>query len=209
MPFLKQRFLIISNYTVINKLKVYKVSESNKNMVTKSEFVMVCGLAGSGKTTLAKNLVRSYDAIYLDKDDVQDAFTKERSGAFYQIISRPAYQAVYNIAHANLNLGKNVVLVAPFVGPMQNKTWRDYMTYLADDSNSVIKVIWCYADEQTIKERLRSRGCERDLEKLGNWSEFIRREPLKIEIPFDHIEVDTGIRYDINDVINFLKTKQN
>jgi len=178
-------------------------------MVTKSEFVMVCGVAGSGKTTLAKNLVRSYDAVYLDKDDVQDAFTKERSGAFYQNILRPTYQAVYNVAHANLNLGKNVVLVAPFVGPMQNKTWRDYMTYLADDSDSVIKVIWCHADEQTIKERLRSRGCERDLEKLGNWSEFIRREPLKIEVPFDHIEVDTGIGYDINDVIKFLKAKQN
>ena len=178
-------------------------------MVTKSEFVMVCGVAGSGKTTLAKNLVRSYDAVYLDKDDVQDAFTKERSGIFYQSILEPTYQAVYNVAHANLDLGKNVVLVAPFVGSMQNKTWRDYMTYLADDSDSVIKVIWCYANEQTIKERLRSRGCERDLEKLGNWNEFIRREPLKIEVLFDHMEVDTGVGYDINDVIKFLKAKQN
>jgi len=171
----------------------------------KSKFIMVCGVAASGKTRLARELVRTYDAFYLDKDDLQNAFTEQRKGEFYKSIVDGSYRAMYNICSSNLKLGKNVILVAPHVVHMKDESWIEKISRMAEESHSDIKVVWCYADKGTIRKRLEERGYERDEDKLRHFEEFLEREPLRLNIPFDHIEVDTSEEYNVSNIVKFLK----
>ncbi len=166
--------------------------------------ILICGVAGSGKTTIAKKLSRKIkNSIYIDKDILQDPFTKSRCNRTYKFIREKIYEGIYNLSIVNLLLGKNVIIDAPHVKQMQDKAWIEKIKNIAKKGNGKIKVIWCYASENEIKERLKKRGLKRDLNKLKNWKEFLKSEPLKVPIPFDHIYFNTE-EDDISKIFRFL-----
>lgn len=148
------------------------------------------GIACSGKTFIAKRLLKEISAFYIDKDSIMDPFTKERSGDFYDRIRGPSYKAMYNIALDNLKLGNSVVIDSPHVKEMQDRKWREWLKEFS--SPFVLKIILCHAPEDVIKKRLIERGEEKDEEKLKNWKEFLKKEPIIPEMPFDHIKIDTS-----------------
>ena len=169
--------------------------------------ILICGIGGSGKTTIAKELSKQIkNSIYIDKDILQDPFTKSRCNHIYESIREKTYEGIYNLSIINLLLGKDVIIDAPHVKQMQDEIWKEKIKNIAKKGRSRIKVVWCYASENEVKRRLRKRGLKRDLNKLKNWKEFLKSEPIKVAIPFDHIYFNTE-KDDISKILDFLKIK--
>lgn len=161
--------------------------------------ILIMGIAGTGKTTLARRLLTRVSAAYLDKDTLADAFFPETIDAARYVELRPAlYRALYTIAEENLRAGNSVVLDAPHVKQVQIGGWRRWLKDLVARADAGLAVIRCGCNGMTIRRRLVERGEARDLWKLENWEEFVRHEPPLVPIPFDHLELDTEDDLDAN-----------
>ncbi|MEK6949021.1 MAG: AAA family ATPase [Nanoarchaeota archaeon] len=166
---------------------------------------IVTGTSGSGKTTLSSGLydgngnrispgvMHTIHAIYINKDMISDGFSKERSGEFYeQVVRRGTYNAIDNIARCNLMLGNSIWIDANYSTEVQNEGWASRYRILAEETNSMLKLLRCVAPEDIIKRRLEERSYERDRGKLEDWTGFLKREPIHVPVPFNGIEIDTS-----------------
>ncbi|MFF1354692.1 AAA family ATPase [Streptomyces sp. NPDC058297] len=146
---------------------------------------IVIGTAGSGKSTVARRLAREYAAAYLDKDAMSARFVEaalqaagydpddRESNAFYlERILPLEYDSLLDVAGANLRIGHPVVVDAPFSPYLSDP---DFITKAAErfDWPPVdIEVIRVRVSPETLQQRLRERGLERDRWKLAHWEEY-------------------------------------
>ena len=150
------------------------------------------GVAGSGKTTLAKQILRRLWAVYLDNNHIADAFFPQtRSGRAYEQFRPHVYRVLYVIAEANLKVGNTVLLDVPHVKEVQLSEWRRFIKRLAAQTKSKLIVIRCACSETVLRARLKSRGEKRDRWKIAHWKEFLSQQPIEIDVPFPHLEVNT------------------
>ena len=150
------------------------------------------GVAGSGKTTLSREILRRICAVYLDNNHVVDAFFPDtRNGRRYEKLRPHFYRALYTIAEENLRTGNSVLLDIPHVKEIQDPEWRRFIKRLAARTKSQLIVIRCLCSERVLQSRIRSRGEKRDRQKLSRWKEFLIAQPIDVAIPFRHLDVDT------------------
>jgi len=154
--------------------------------------ILIMGVPASGKTTIAKSIIKQIKAVYLDNNFIADAFFPHtRDDKKYKKIRHNIYKVLYRITSENLKLGNSVVLDVPHVTHMKVKNWRIKIYNLAANANAELKVIRCYCSEETLKNRIIDRGEKRDRWKLSNWDKFRKKEPIFVKIPFEHIDVNT------------------
>jgi predicted kinase len=168
--------------------------------------VMVVGVPGSGKTVLAKALARMLSpAAYISKDLIQNAFTagERATDPQYSMVKGPAYRILLDFADLQLSLGKTPVIDAPFSinhwRADELADWLPPFREVAVRHGALLKIIRCLpASEEQLESRLRERNLTRDRWKLENWTEFLRREPLRFPIPHDDVfEVVTDAPADV------------
>jgi predicted kinase len=165
------------------------------------------GVAGSGKTTLAKELSRRVAAVYLDNNHIADAFFPHtRNGARYEKLRPCFYKAIYTITEENLKVGNSVLLDIPHVKEVQSRAWRASMRRLGERANAEIVVVKCLCSESVLKNRLRARGESRDRWKLKHWQAFLRQQPIDVRVPFDHLTVNTenNLRTNVRAAVQYL-----
>ncbi|TCC42351.1 AAA family ATPase [Kribbella speibonae] len=143
----------------------------------------VIGPAGSGKSTVSRQLARRYAATYLDKDTVATSFTElllEQNGsdkndrdhnAFYQAAILPLeYATLLRLCADNLDVGRSVVLDAPFGRYFSD---RDYLVdATAGWPAAELIVVHVTAESHAIHDRVADRGLPRDTWKLAHWDQF-------------------------------------
>jgi predicted kinase len=150
------------------------------------------GVAGSGKTTLSREILRRMWAVYLDNNHVADAFFQDtRNGRRYEKLRPHFYRALYTIADENLRVGNSVLLDIPHIKEIQDPKWRRFIKRLAARSNSKLIFIRCFCSEDVLHSRIRIRGEKRDRWKLAHWKKFLTQQPVKIAFPFEHLDIDT------------------
>ena len=158
----------------------------------KTRLVLFMGAAGSGKSTLARRLLGRFSMAYLNKDTFWEPLLEELdSRADYAAGREDWYDALYRIAEENLVLGVSVLLDAPHIRQVQDPDWVLRIRLLADRAGADLSCVYCFCAESTLKLRLLNRGLQRDAWKLGNWEDFLKREPITVPIPFSHVMVDT------------------
>jgi len=156
--------------------------------------ILVMGVAASGKTTLSKMILKDYRAVYLDNNFIVDAFYPHtRMGAEYFKLRPNFYAALYRIAEENLLLGNSVLLDVPHVKEAQNAEWRERISKLAVTTHAKLVVLRCLCSEQTLKQRIITRGETRDAWKLDNWDDFLKEQPIAAPVPFDHLDINTEV----------------
>lgn len=171
----------------------------------RAKLILIMGVPASGKTTIAKMVIKQIKAVYLDNNFIADSFFPHtRVDKRYKKIRQSIYKSLYRITRENLILGNSVVLDVPHVTHMKDKKWRFEICKLANDANAEFKIIRCYCSKETLKKRIIERDEERDNWKLIHWEEFLKKEPILVEVPFDHMDINTEENTEEN-IKNFLE----
>ena len=112
---------------------------------------IICGMPGSGKTTLAMRLEREEPALRLSPDEwmsriVRDGYDDERRAAIHDV--------QYDIARRVLQLGVSVVLETGFWA----RNERDAMRTLAREAGAGFRLHYLDVPLDELKRRLAARN---------------------------------------------------
>ncbi|NQX18295.1 AAA family ATPase [Rathayibacter sp. VKM Ac-2857] len=178
--------------------------------------LVVVGSAGSGKSTVARELARRCTAAYLDKDALAGPLVEaalaggghspdgRENSAFYLEHVMPAeYAALFAVAADNLRLGLSVVLDAPFAAYLDQPGFLEEAARTADWPSVTTTVLRVVTSEAETRRRLESRGLDRDLVKLAEWDAFWTRwgrSPLAWT-GADVLELDNSATADLEPVV--------
>ena len=125
--------------------------------------------------------------LLLDKDVLCNTFTgklletqgyspHDRDGNSYyrDIVMDLEYETLLNVANDNLQLGRSVILDAPFVGYFHKSDYIDGLvsTYGWEEVTPVVLRVDVNMD--VLEQRLQNRGLERDRWKLEHWDSFVQ-----------------------------------
>ena len=154
------------------------------------------GLPGTGKTTIAQQLARELDAVYLRIDSMEQAIRD--CGVASKSLDDAGYRVGYAVAEDNLRLGKTVV--ADSVNPLS--LTRDAWISVADRARAkAIEVEVTCSDPAQHRNRVATRSADIKGLRLPTWQEIVSREYEPWER--DHIVIDTAHRY-VSDNVNEL-----
>ena len=137
--------------------------------------IVVCGLPGSGKTSLASALAAQLPAAYLRVDAIETPLTLAGID-----VGPLGYQVVQEVAASNLALGIQVVvdLVDPL--PETRRLWRE----LAARTSSTLVVLECVIpDVAEHRRRVEARHPDLPGQVVPSWDEVTGRE----YVPWDEV----------------------
>ncbi|GAA0134771.1 ATP-binding protein [Paenibacillus sp. YSY-4.3] len=164
------------------------------------KLVFFVGVAGTGKTTVARKIADRIPAAFLDRDTVGGRFVEkilemngldvnDRDSDFYKKHLRDLeYDTTKDICIENLAAGQNVFMISPFTAELKNKQWiEDVISAAGLTKNEVdVKVIVVtLSDMETQKQRIIDRQTERDTWKLEHWDDFKHRVQFVPEVNWD------------------------
>jgi len=132
--------------------------------------IVLGGLPGTGKTTIARELVARLPAAYLRIDTIEHALRK--AGELHEV-GPLGYLVAYELAKSNLALGNTVV--ADCVNPMAvtREAWRDVAS---SASKELLEVEVVCTDTTEHRRRVESRTADISGGRLPDWGEVLRRE---------------------------------
>ncbi|MEN6541919.1 AAA family ATPase [Parvibaculum sp.] len=148
--------------------------------------IILGGLPGAGKTTIARELARSLEAVHIRIDTIEHALAQSAHG---HVTGEEGYRVGYALAEDNLRLGRTVI--ADSVNPIEitRAAWRG-VAVRAGVPFAEIEVICSGAAEH--RSRVESRTADIVGFKLPTWAEVEKRDYHPWESK--HIVVDTAGR---------------
>lgn len=166
----------------------------------KPALVIVTGLIGTGKTTVAGKIGRALDCTILSSDVIRKKLAevplKERhydsfgSGLYSDEATKETYEALFLGARELLAQGKSVVLDASFKKSADRQAARE----IATANKASFLAVECVADEMAIKQRLENRQKEGSVSD-GRWEIFadIKRDFEEVNEfkEINHLVLDT------------------
>lgn len=170
------------------------------------KLVFFVGVAGTGKTTVARGLAKRMQAAFLDRDTVGGRFVEkmlemngldvnDRDSDFYKKHLRDLeYDTTKDICIENLAAGQNVFMISPFTAELKNKAWIEEVLSAAGLTKRDVDVkviVVTLSDMDTQKQRIIDRQTERDTWKLEHWDDFKHRVQFVPEINWDIPETST------------------
>ena len=153
----------------------------------RSMLIVIGGLPGSGKTSLAIRLTRLLDAVHLRIDTIEQAIRSSSMAA--DDVGSAGYLVAYALAEDNLRLGR--IVVADAVNPLSSirAAWRAVARRAAV---TLFEVELICSDAIEHRRRVESRRPDIAGLKLPTWDEVTTREYA----PWngDHVMIDTARR---------------
>lgn len=161
--------------------------------------IIIGGLPGTGKTTIARDLARRINGLLLRIDSIEQALRD--SGAVREDVKDAGYSIAYAVAEENLKLGRTVI--ADCVNPIQLTRDAWVATALRADMECAEVEIVC-SDQEVHRRRLTERATDIDGLKLPTWQEVLDREYHAWNRK--HIVIDTAGR-SVSECVEQLRKK--
>ena len=123
--------------------------------------ILVLGIPASGKTTLAKQLGRELALPCISKDELKLILFDEyeaRNRADSEKAGRAAYALLDHIIEEQLRAGCSMVVESTFSPAFSSAKFQKLQEKYAVRYVQV----WCYADDDVIRQRFRGRAAETD-----------------------------------------------
>lgn len=159
--------------------------------------VVVCGNAGTGKTTWARQLAQRWRAALLDLDTVGDrlvAAAQQELGRDPNDRDSPEYKRTFRDAvHETLfALARDcegpVVIVAPFT---RERVLPDFREWLAAKCGRAAEVHYFVTEARAREVRLRRRNHPRDRVKFADYAAYAALAAAEARPAYEHVWFDT------------------
>jgi predicted kinase len=149
--------------------------------------IVIGGLPGTGKTSLARALARALDAVHVRIDVIEQAVREATNCG--NAVGAAGYVVGYAVAGDNLRLGRIVIADCVNPLPMTRAAWRN----VAERAGvSLVEIEAICSDPVEHRRRIESRRSDIPGSKLPGWQDVIHREyaPWASE----HVVIDTAHR---------------
>jgi len=152
----------------------------------KGTLILICGLIGAGKTTLAKKLAEERNAVRLCPDDWTLAILKDQKNVperdrVHDAVEKQLWKHAQNI----LELGISVILENGFWAETERNGYRDY----AKEHGIKVELHFVDAPYETLWRRVEARNSEAS-------ELFVTREEVEAAIKvFEPPTIEEGAGY--------------
>ena len=130
--------------------------------------VVLSGLPGVGKTTIARELARTMSAVYVRIDSIEQALRGEGLE-----VEGEGYAVAHAISEDNLRLGRIVVADSVNPWPLTRDEWR---SVAARAGVRVVDVEVICSDEAEHRRRVESRTADIPGHRVPTWSDVVERD---------------------------------
>ncbi|MFP3949637.1 MAG: AAA family ATPase [Candidatus Micrarchaeia archaeon] len=149
--------------------------------------ILVCGLPGAGKSTLARALSEKIGAVYLSSDIIRKKMLNDRT--YSENEKYRVYERMVGEAELILASGKTVVCDATFY----KGGTRGEMRAAARRTGSEIYIVKCVLDENEVERRMEERERGGNSESEADFRIYLKVKNLFEGIDEEHLEVDTSL----------------
>ena len=153
--------------------------------------IVVSGLPGTGKTTIARKLASELAAVYLRIDSIEQSM---RAAGWP--VEGEGYRVAYAVAEDNLRLGRIVVADCVNPWPLTRSEWRA----VADRTGvPALDVETVCSDAGEHRRRVETRATDITGHRLPTWQEVVERDyrPWDVErmvIDTARLSVEQSVR---------------
>ena len=148
--------------------------------------VVMRGYPGTGKSTIARAIAAALHAPLIDRDVIRQ--TGVAIFGEHPEIGRFAYEMMFALTRAQLNVGISVVVDSP----LTYRTTYEEMRHIADDAHVPMLVVHCICSAQVQRQRLESRKGAVSAFQITSWEDWLQWKPRFEQFSDGGYEIDTG-----------------
>lgn len=133
--------------------------------------IILGGLPGTGKTTVARELARQLDAVHVRIDSIEQAIRD--SGIADGPMNDAGYRVGYAVAEDNLRVGRLVIADSVNPLPASREAWR---AVAKRAGTRALDVEMICSDPERHRERVETRVADIPGHRVPTWQEVVDRD---------------------------------
>ena len=150
------------------------------------KMILVAAPPASGKNYVSEMICRACGQIsYFDKDDLGGLLRRafalcgeelNMDGDFYsRNLHSAEYGTLFDLAFSALRFSNAVLVNAPLIKEVRDVEYMSRLKQRAGELGAELILVWVVASSSACYERMKSRNSDRDIMKLAQWEEYVRK----------------------------------